>query len=220
MAQLNPEELTLLRGVFLFQGAEALADAAAADPRCQIAVAGRGQIIYAPHQFQHSLGVLLSGRVQVSKGELLVSSLGPGDLFGAAALFNDREDYATTLTARASCRLLFFPQEQVAGLLEAHPGLARNYIRYLSGRIRFLDRKIEGLIAGSAERRLAQYLLERQADGAVVLDCSVTGLAGRLNVSRASLYRALDSLAAAGAIEKNGRTVRILDSAGLVSLPH
>lgn len=90
MAQLNPEELTLLRGVFLFQGAEALADAAAADPRCQIAVAGRGQIIYAPHQFQHSLGVLLSGRVQVSKGELLVSSLGPGDLFGAAALFNDR----------------------------------------------------------------------------------------------------------------------------------
>ena len=211
MAQLNPEELTLLRGVFLFQGAEALADAAAADPRCQIAVAGRGQIIYAPHQFQHSLGVLLSG---------LVSSLGPGDLFGAAALFNDREDYATTLTARASCRLLFFPQEQVAGLLEAHPGLARNYIRYLSGRIRFLDRKIEGLIAGSAERRLAQYLLERQADGAVVLDCSVTGLAGRLNVSRASLYRALDSLAAAGAIEKNGRTVRILDSAGLDSLPH
>ena len=54
----------------------------------------------------------------------------------------------------------------------------------------------------------------------MVLDCSVTGLAGRLNVSRASLYRALDSLAAAGAIEKNGRTVRILDSAGLDSLPH
>ena len=220
MAQLNPEELTLLRGVFLFQGAGELALEAAADPRCQTAEAARGQVIYAPHRFRRSLGVLLAGRVQVGKGELLVSSLGPGDLFGAAALFNDREDYATTLTARAPCKLLFFPQEQVAGLLEAHPELARNYIRYLSGRIRFLDRKIEGLIAGSAERRLAQYLLERQTGGAVVLDCSATGLAARLNVSRASLYRALDSLAAAGAIEKSGRTVKILDPAKLDSLPH
>ena len=214
-------ERARLAETFLFRGAPPEAvELARTDPRTLRQENGKGGVIYAPHAFRRCLGVVLEGRVQVNKGALIMSVLEPGDLFGAAALFNDREDYATTLTARASCRLLFFPQEQVAGLLEAHPGLARNYIRYLSGRIRFLDRKIEGLIAGSAERRLAQYLLERQADGAVVLDCSVTGLAGRLNVSRASLYRALDSLAAAGAIEKNGRTVRILDSAGLDSLPH
>ena len=43
MAQLNPEELTLLRGVFLFQGAEALADAAAADPAAKSPWPGGGR---------------------------------------------------------------------------------------------------------------------------------------------------------------------------------
>ena len=43
------------------------------------------------------------------------------------------------------------------------------------------------------------------------LDCSVTGLAGRLGVSRASLYRALDELRDQGAISHRGRTIHILD---------
>ena len=38
-------------------------------------------------------------------------------LFGAAALFNDRADYATTLTARSRCDLLFFPQALVEELM-------------------------------------------------------------------------------------------------------
>ena len=43
------------------------------------------------------------------------------------------------------------------------------------------------------------------------LDCSLTGLAGRLGVSRASLYRALDELQALGAIARRGRSIRILN---------
>ena len=167
-------------------------------------------MIYAPHAFRRCLGVVLEGRVQVNKGALIMSVLEPGDLFGAAALFNDRADYATTLTARAPCRVLLLPQALVEELMGRFPEVGRNYVAYLSGRICFLSGKLDALPAGSAERKVAQYLLSRREGGWVELDCSAAGLARRLGVSRASLYRALDALAGRGILPREGRRVQVL----------
>ena len=52
------------------------------------------------------------------------------------------------------------------------PEVGRNYVAYLSGRICFLSGKIDALTAGSAERKVAQYLLSRLEGGWVELDCS------------------------------------------------
>ena len=156
----SPGELELLGNTFLFRGVERAAVLrAASDPRCSRESFTRGAQIYSPRRFRRSLGVILAGRVRVTKGELVVSSLGPGELFGAAALFHDRPDYETTLTALFPCSAAFFPQEQVAELLRDTPGAAANYIRYLSGRIHFLSRKIEGLTAPGAAGKLARCLL-------------------------------------------------------------
>ncbi|WP_294547800.1 Crp/Fnr family transcriptional regulator [uncultured Pseudoflavonifractor sp.] len=212
MAELGRSDLALLARTPLFQGLPGtLALRAAADRRATLAQAARGETIYTPHAFSRSLGAVLSGKVEVRKGELIVSVLEPGDLFGAAALFNDRTDYAAQLTARSPCRLLLLPQELVEELMAASPALARQYIRYLSGRIRFLEQKIDSLIAGTAEERLTRFLRTKVRDGVIPLDCSLTGLAGRLNVSRASLYRALDSLEHRGAIRREGKAIRVLD---------
>ena len=154
------------------------------DPRTLRQENGKGGVIYAPHAFRRCLGVVLEGRVQVNKGALIMSVLEPGDLFGAAALFNDRADYATTLTARAPCRVLLLPQALVEELMGRFPEVGRNYVAYLSGRICFLSGKIDALTAGSAERKVAQYLLSRLEGGWVELDCSAAGLARRLGVSR------------------------------------
>lgn len=211
MAGLERSELALLARTPLFQGLpETLALRAAADRRSTLVETPRGGSIYTPHAFSHSLGAVLSGRVEVRKGELIVSVLEPGDLFGAAALFNDRTDYAASLTARTPCRLLLLPQELMEELMAASPALARQYIRYLSGRIRFLEQKIDSLVAGTAEERLARFLRAQSQDGLTSLDCSLTGLAGRLNVSRASLYRALDALEDRGVIRREGRAIRVL----------
>lgn len=210
------EEQALAAESFLFREVPPeVLDGVLSDPRCLRLRAERGTVIYDPHRFRRCLGLILRGRVQVSKEDLILSVLGRGEFFGAAALFNDREDYVTTLTARADCDLLLFPQELVEELLERCPAAARSYIGYLSGRIRFLNEKIEGLIAGSAERKLAQYLLGRARGETVELDGPATGLARQLHVSRASLYRAFDALEAAGAAEKRGRTVYILDADAL-----
>ena len=209
--------LGLLEGTFLFQGAPEAAVAALADGRAQLRRAARGEVIYDPRHFQRSLGVVLEGRIQVNKGPLIMSVLGPGELFGAAALFNDRPDYATTLTARTPCRVLLLPQALVEELMGRFPEVCRSYVAYLSERIRFLSGKIDALTAGSAERKVAQYLLSRLDGEWAELDCSATGLAQRLGVSRASLYRALDALEARGAVRRAGKRFRIPDPAALES---
>ena len=204
----SPGELELLGNTFLFRGVERAAVLrAASDPRCSRESFTRGAQIYSPRRFRR----ILAGRVRVTKGELVVSTLGPGELFGAAALFHDRPDYETTLTALSPCSAAFFPQEQVAELLRDTPGAAANYIRYLSGRIHFLSRKIEGLTAPGAAGKLARCLL---AEGGV-LSCTATELARRLDVSRASLYRAFDALERTGAIRRTGKRIEVLSTAEL-----
>ncbi len=203
---------TLLAQSFLFRdGGEEALEAALSDRRVIRRQAEKGEVIYDPDHFQRCLGVVLEGEVQVNKGSLIMSVLRRGDLFGAAALFYQRPDYATTLTARTPCRLLLFPQTLMEEWMGRWPQVGRNYVRYLSQRIWFLSGKIDALTAGTAQRKLVQYLLDWGGEDGVELDCSLTGLAGRLGVSRASLYRALDELQARGAIAHRGRSIRILN---------
>ena len=169
--------------------------------------------MYQPHRFRRCLGFLLSGQVQVTNGTLSVSLLEAGELFGAAALYNDLPDYATTLTARTPCRILFLPQEEVDRLLGEEPLLRRNYLRYLSGRIRFLSGRLQAVTQTGAEGKLARYLLSSGEDAPI--RTSATDLARRLGLSRASLYRAFDALEGAGLIRREGKTVCILDRSGL-----
>ena len=81
-----------------------------------------------------------------------------------------------------------------------------NYIRYLSDRIAFLNSKIAGLSAGDSVHKLAQWLLEHASGGAAPLP-PMTRLANELNLGRASLYRAMDTLEVSGAIRREGKTV-------------
>ena len=208
MAELDRSELALLASTPLFQGLpETLALRAAADRRSTLAEAARGETIYTPHAFSRSLGAVLSGKVEVRKGELIVSVLEPGDLFGAAALFNDRTDYAAQLTARTPCRLLLLPQELVEELMAASPALARQYIRYLSGRIRVLSGRLQSVTQSGSEGKLARYLLANAVDGPV--NISATDLARQLGLSRASLYRAFDALEQADLIRRSGKTIEV-----------
>jgi CRP-like cAMP-binding protein len=172
--------------------------------------AARGETIYTPHRFRRCLGVLLAGQVQVSKQDLVMSTLNAGDLFGAAALFTDSPDYATTLTALSDCVLVLLPQENVSRLLADSPDFVRHYVCYLSGRIQFLSRRLDAVSADTARGKLGQYLLS-SADETDQVTISATGLSQRLGVGRATLYRAFEALEQDGAIRREGKTIRILD---------
>ncbi len=219
-AVLTDGELCLLSRTALFHtlSPAELSDALAR-PECVRGSYAKGDVIYAPRTFDRSLGVLLSGMVQVTKGELIVSVLREGELFGAAAIFNNEDEYATTLTARAACAAVFFSQALMTLLMERHHALAMAYVRYLSGRIRFLSDRIEDLIAGSAEQRLEQYLMARLEGDRVTLDCPAAALARRLNMSRASLYRAFELLEESGIIRREGKYIHMISGTERNGLP-
>ena len=170
-----------------------------------------GQVVYQPRSFSRCLGVLLDGSVRVTRDSLVINTLIPGDLFGAAALYNDEPDYATTLTARAPSIAVLFPQALLSQLMDASPQIRDNYIRYLSGRIRFLSGKIRSLAADSTEARLVQHLLTNLTPQAPSLHCPAAELARRLGIGRASLYRAFDALEGRGLIRRDGQTILVPD---------
>ena len=215
--QLEPEQLHILTASPLFQGMEpdTLTDILRA-PGCTLQQFSAGASIYQPHHFLRCLGVVLSGQVRVTKPPLTVSVLTAGSLFGAAALYNEEPDYTTTLTALTPCTVLLMTQEQLDHLLSTQPLLRKNYLCYLSSRIRFLTVRLQTLAAGTAEERLVRYLTEHHQNG--TLTCSAAELSRRLSISRATLYRAFDTLEHSGLIQRQGKTIVLPDPGALSDL--
>ena len=182
---------------------------------CTAAEYEKNEVVYDKTNFYRSLGIVLEGRLRVTKENadkrpIVMSTLQRGALFGAAALFNSEPEYATKITAIERSRVLFLPQRLIKRMIEREPDIAENYIRYLSERILFLNRKIYFLTAGTAEQRLAGFLLDNLAVGEYSeMPMPMHRLADALNMSRASLYRAFDELTESGAVSKQGKLVCI-----------
>lgn len=214
--KLNETETELVLKTELFRGSPpsvltrilAVSDCTAADYE-------KNDVVYDKTNFSRSLGIVLAGRLRVTKENadmrpIVMSTLQRGALFGAAALFNSEPEYATKITAIERSRVLFLPQRLIKRMIEREPDIAENYIRYLSERILFLNRKIYFLTAGTAEQRLAGFLLDNLAVGEYSeMPMPMHRLADALNMSRASLYRAFDELTESGAVSKQGKLVCI-----------
>ena len=159
------------------------------------------------------LCLILSGSVLVRgagrDSALVLNRLQAGGCFGVASLFGSRLEL-TAVTACEKSRLLLFPQKTVEELMQADFTFARNYICFLTDRIGFLNRKIAAFTAGSAEKKLAKYLLSLPAEnGEIDLPVSMVRLAALLDLGRASLYRAFAFLEESGQLTRNGKTVRL-----------
>lgn len=174
----------------------------------QIKTFRRGDELLSPSHDGRTMGMILTGSAAVNKGRAVISTLVPGDIFGAVTLFSDEPSPATTVTARVECSAVFFEKDAIAQLIEREPGAAVGFAAYLSARIRFLTRRIEALTAGDSASKLLSYLLEREQAGEVDIQ-SCAELARRLDIGRASLYRALDSLETSGDIRREGKKIFI-----------
>ena len=172
----------------------------------------KGELIYDQHHFQKSLALVLSGTVHVQTSQeqtspLILNRLQAGDVFGAAALFDDDSNsYVSEIRAHSAVRLRFISQDLMMTLFTQYPLITQNYIRFLSGRVRFLNRKLSALTAGTSLSRLYHYCMTHQdEDGHIQFPASMTDLARTLNMGRSSLYRSLDYLLDEQMIRRNGK---------------
>ncbi len=185
---------------------------------CRIAEFTGGEILHAPEDHQQFAGFLLSGKAVVTTPtpgkHTLLRYLERGEPFGIANLFSD-DPFVSIIRAHGHCRVFCMPESAVRRLLESDTAFLYRYLSFLSDRIRFLNRKIGYLTAGSAERRLALYLVSLGREQ-VKLTASISALSDLLDVGRASLYRAFERLTADGFIRKEGRTFTLLDPDGML----
>lgn len=216
---LQPGEWERIAGCTLFQGVgEAVVTRALEDTRSQLVALSKGDVVFDAYDYRNCLGVVLAGTIAVTKptgSRYMMAALARGSLFGAANLYDNDTDVVTVLTASSDCRIVFFPKELLETLMGEVHDVALNYIRFLTGRVRFLNDKIQGLVSASAEAALKQYLLHNAVvcgKKCIVRPAgSIASLAEALNIGRASLYRAFQALQQTGVIRKNGKEIEIID---------
>ena len=215
--------LDQIKTVFLFRGIdETVLHALLSDSRAEAADFAAGDIIYDESNFRRSLGFILSGKAEVqtnNAGHLIIlNRLAPPQLFGAAGLFQEDGLYVTRIVALEPSRILFIPQDLLTEAMQKDFTLVENYLAFLSQRIRFLNQKINNFTQAGAEGKLARYLLDMARDQkseSVSFPVSIQNVAKVLNLGRASLYRAFDSLAESGYIRRSGKKIEILDASAL-----
>ena len=186
---------------------------------------GAGEVIFSPERDEKKLTVFISGEAEVYSTDenraVILRTLGEGSIVGVANLFST-ERYVSRVIATKKCDTVEISADNYGKILE-HSGKAMyNYISFLSNRIRYLNKKIVCLTAGSSERRLAYYLdsalseKEERGNFESTVTVQMNTLCEMLNLGRASLYRAADKLCDEGFISRSGKTFTVIDRRGMI----
>lgn len=171
------------------------------------------QIIFSPSNKEKCIGMIVSGTATAAPASASDSSLlrllTPSDMFGIANLYSENDVFPSIISAKTPTEVLFIKDTAFKSLLEADSSAMNAYLKLLSQKIVYLNKKISTLSAGSTEKKLAVFLCENEKNGEFVSPVSLSELSEMLSVGRASLYRAFDALTEKGLIARNGKRIVI-----------
>ena len=161
---------------------------------------------------------VLSGalKVQVSDEEgreVILSRLGPGELFGEMGVLDDHPRSATVLAVEAS-EVVVIGQADFKQCLAENPEVSLFIMRNLTKRLRLADRTIESLALLDVYGRVARLLLEaaETVDGRKVIahKLSKQDIAKMIGASREMVSRVMRDLTAQGLIlEQDGQLILV-----------
>ncbi len=167
------------------------------------------------------LGVILSGEAAVTKetaagNRVIMTVVGPGELFGEIAAFSENKYWPATVIAQNSCRVIFLQPEKIVGYCNNNCGrhrlLIMNMLKIISEKAFLLNRKVEYLVIKSLRGKICTYLLEqhkRTGMTTFMMPLNRSELAELLNVSRPSLSREMCRMRDEGIIDFHRSSVRI-----------
>ena len=183
---------------------------------CDTVAFDTGEIVSASRASM--LGIVLSGKFMIKSaegGRVLMNSVGAGDVFGAATVFLGGNE-VSTITAVKKSEVLFVPAEVLEKIFDTDSGFAVGYTRFLSEKIRFLNKKIISLSSPRADVALAGFISEQSGGGdEIKLNCAAC--AKKLGIGRTTLYRAVGMLEDDGIISYADGIIKIKDAEKLAS---
>lgn len=176
----------------------------------------KGETLMAENSFVRCLILIINGKAAVYKTGLdgkrtLINSFSSGDVFGMATLFYEQAEYPSEIIAEANLRLAVLKKSAVEKAILENPDFAKAYITLLSEKIHFLNKKLSAFSEGEACEKLMRWILSTAGEKSeFIIPCSLSRLSVMLNIGRASVYRAFDSLEEQGRIKKDGKKIVIL----------
>lgn len=199
------------RASFLFSGLPRPEPELEAEIFAKTEFFAKGACVYESERFHNALGVIVNGTVRISTSDeenrVILRDMSAGETFGAAALFGAGDCYVSKIYAKSACAVVFIEEAMLEKLFLLYPQSAKNYIAFLSSKIRYLNRKIAELSMHGADARLLGYMKAHAGEnGEVDMPVSMSTLAKTLGIGRSSLYRALEKLEKGGYISKKENT--------------
>lgn len=144
-----------------------------------------------------------------------VSTQQAGSVFGICNVYTDQR-MPTKLVCKSGCEVVLVPKEEFKKLVQEDSVFQERYLALCNQKIVYLARKIELMGITQSRAKLAFYLLQNaDEEQTVIFATSKEQFAKFLNISRASLFRALAEFEEKGCIACEDNRVRILDAQAL-----
>jgi len=180
----------------------------------------KGDTIYSPENFEEKVGFVLDGKCRISRhtstGPVPLNLLKRGDSFAITTIFSTRDMFPTIATAATNSAVIFITKNDILYLISQSVQIAVNIMNFLTERIEFLNDKIAAFSSGTVGEKLVNYILTLvKKHGTNEFEFNKKRSAEALNCGRASLYRAMDSLAMSGYVTFADKKIYILDLKGL-----
>jgi CRP-like cAMP-binding protein len=185
-----------------------------------------GTVLLREGQSPDGLFVVLRGRVNLVRAvdggrDIILSSLGPGDVFGEACAV-EGVGASTTAVAAVASDIARIPADVLAAHLRRDPNTMARLMRLMSQKLRDVESIASGLALCDVEERLRQTLVrlaKRQGrhspadDGWILAPVPTQSeLARMVGSCRETVSRTLSSMARSGLLSANGRRMVLGDT--------
>ncbi len=132
-----------------------------------------------------------------------IEELKNGKIIASAFIFGDINRFPVDLVAKSNIKLLFIEKCELINILQNNLNLLVNFLDEISNKAQFLSKNLwESLSNKTINRKLAEFIIEREENGIFILEGSVKELSEYFNVSRPSLSRVIKFFIENNYIEK------------------
>jgi CRP/FNR family transcriptional regulator, cyclic AMP receptor protein len=100
-----------------------------------------GETIFREFDMGAEMYVVIEGEVQLSIGDRVVETLGPGEPFGEMALI-DQAPRVATATAKTACALAVIPEKRFLFMIQTNPSFALQIMKVMADRLRRMNARV------------------------------------------------------------------------------
>jgi CRP-like cAMP-binding protein len=210
-------KLTYLSNIEIFQDLST-SELAEMDRQLTMSSCEPGKMFYMPEDTGEVLFLLKKGRVQLYRispngKKLVVSTLGPGTMFGEMSLVGQGM-HNTFAESVDECLLCVMSRADVERLMREKPQVAFRFVEALGDRVTKLESRLEEIAFKSIPARLASLLLrlsDEQGDGSEVKGYTHQDLGEMLGTYRETITQTLNDFKAQGLVDISRKRVILLD---------